>query len=274
VFFTDDDLRLKHASTAFEDALPTTDFEIVGRVLRFSGHDLAALKARATDPSGQDWVSTTEALSAYLCQTVYRARLKFLQSQSMSHAADSQLLPGFWTSIDMRPSDRLNLPPGYFPNCIYPPYTNSLHPCIADCPLWEVAKSVHDLIREVDPKRMRMTTQWIAAREDKSRIRVGFLFGKGSFTAIQWCKMNMYAGNDFDVAANGEQILPALVSPPFMPTSLFDGLAFMLATNEKDFRSSEKPIIPLTPSMDVNLSVIKPLWDILDADEEFRRFYA
>jgi hypothetical protein len=274
VFFADDDPRLKSTSTGFEDALPTADFDIDGRVLHFSGHDLAALKARATDPSGQRWVSTTEALSAYLCQTVYRARLKFLQSQGMADAADSQLLPGFWTSIDMRRSDRLNLPPSYFPNCIYPPYTNSLHPSIADCALWEVAESVHDLIREVDPEQMQMTTQWIAAREDKSRIRVDFLFGKGSFTAIQWSKMNMYAGNDFDVAANGDQILPALVSPPFMPTALLDGLAFLLATNEKVCQSPEKPTIPPTPSMDVNLSVIKPLWDILDADEEFRRFYS
>lgn len=29
--------------------------------------------------------------------------------------------------------------------------------------------------------------------------------------------------NYFDVAANGEEILPALVSPPFVPTSLLDG---------------------------------------------------
>ncbi|KAF5236479.1 hypothetical protein FANTH_11247 [Fusarium anthophilum] len=271
-FFTDDDPRLKNASTAFDDAFPTADFEIVGRVLRFSGHDLAALKARATDPSGQGWVSTTEALSAYLCQTVYRARLKFLQSQGMSYAANSKLLPGFWTSMDMRGSDRLNLPPKYFPNCIYSPYTNSLHPSIADCPLWEVAKSIHNLIREVDPKLMRMTTQWIAATEDKSRIRVGFIFGKGSFTAIQWCKMNMYAANYFDVDANGEQILPALVSPIFTPTSLLDGLAFLLATNEKVCLSSEKPAPP-TASIDVNISVIKPLWNILDADKEFQRFY-
>jgi hypothetical protein len=86
--------------------------------------------------------------------------------------------------------------------------------------------------------------------------------------------MNMYAGNDFDVAANGEQILPALVSPPFMPTALLDGLAFLLAINEKVCQSPEKPTIPPTPSMAVNLSVIKPLWDILDADEEFQRFYS
>ena len=82
----------------------------------------------------------------------------------------------------------------------------------------------------------------------------------------------MYAGNHLDVAANGEQIYPALVSPPFTPTSLVDGLAFLLATQEKIGMSSEKSVPPM-PSMDVNLSLIKPLWDMLDSDEEFRRFY-
>ncbi|KAH6620991.1 transferase family-domain-containing protein [Chaetomium sp. MPI-SDFR-AT-0129] len=272
-FFTEDDPRLEEASAGFEDTPPSANFEVVGRVLRFSGHDLAALKAQASDPSGQGWVSTTEALSAYLCQKVYRARLKFLQSQGMLPAVASKMFPGFWISIDMRGSERLNLPPKYFPNCIYPPYTNSLHPSIADCPLWEVARSVHDLIRDVDPERMRMTTQWIAAQPDKSRIRVGFLFGKGSFTVTQWCKMNMYEGNDLDIAANGEPIRPALVAPPFTPISLVDGLAVLLGTNEPIYQSSEQARPSPIPSIDVNLSFIKPLWDIFDADEEFRKFY-
>ena len=98
-----------------------------------------------------------------------------------------------------------------------------------------------------------------------------FVFGKGSFTVTQWCKMSMYAGNAFDVAANGEQIPPTIVAPPFTPSSLLDGLAFLLATNEQVCQSSEKPAPP-TPSVDVNLSIIKPLWDILDADEQFRKF--
>lgn len=46
---------------------------ITGQVLRFSGKQLQELKRLATDPSGNDWVSTFEALCTYLYQQVYRA---------------------------------------------------------------------------------------------------------------------------------------------------------------------------------------------------------
>src|SRR5277367_2716207 len=51
---------------------------VLGRFLRFSGLELNALKAHATDPndspSSDNWISTFDALSAHLYQRVYRAR--------------------------------------------------------------------------------------------------------------------------------------------------------------------------------------------------------
>ena len=263
VYYTKDDPRLASLSAAaLDDAPPAAVFEVSGRILRFSSRDLAALKEKATDPSSGSWVSSTEALSAYLCQRVYQA----LQSQGVSlSAARAQTPPGFWISMDMRGPDRLNLNPRYFPNCIYPPYTNELHSSLADCTLPDVARSVHDLIRSVDPERMMKTTEWIAAQPDKSDIRVGFIFGRGSFTVSQWSKMDMYKGNHFEVTKNGNPVLPSLVSPPFTDVSRVDGLAMLLATDERAVGQ---------PSIDVNLSVIQPLWDILDADDEFRKYYS
>ena len=271
-YMTEDDPRLKElaASAGLADTVPDAGFKIDGRVLRFTGRDLAALKEQATDPSGNGWVSSTEALSAFLCQRVYQARLQFLTSRKMQaeEAAPQQLNPGFFISIDMRPPNRLNMQPRYFPNCIYAPYTNSLHPTLSDCPLWKAASSVHHMIRSVDPETMEKTTQWVAAQPDKGRIRIGFVFGKGSFTVSQWNKMNVYKGNAFDVMDSGAGILPSLVSPPFTQISLVDGLGMLLATEEQVSPGSRDG-----PSVDVNLSMIQPLWDILDKDSNFRKYY-
>ncbi|KAL6849657.1 hypothetical protein ACO1O0_009200 [Amphichorda felina] len=270
VYMTDDDPRLVASSAGMEDMPPEPSHSVIGRVLRFSADHLASLKAQSTDPSGKGWVSSTEAVSAFLYQRIYRARLQALQAQE---DAAARLSPGFWISIDMRSPDRLGMKPQYFPNCIYPSYANSLVPSLADCPLWEVAGAVHHLIRSVDPERMRKTTMWVAAQPDKARVRVNFVFGKGSFTVSQWCKMNMYRGNDFDVGAGGEPVRPALVSPPFTPISLVDGLAMILATEEQLETGSDSSAKTSVSGVDVNLSAIAPIWEILDMDEEFVKYY-
>ena len=74
----------------------------------------------------------------------------------------------------------------------------------------------------------------------------------------QWNKFDMYAGNVFEVP-------PVLVSTPFTPISLLDGLAYFLPTEEQGTGGD-------TGAIDVNVSLSEPLWNIIDQDEEFRRF--
>lgn len=243
---------------------PTPDAEaappVLGRILRFTGHDLKALKDLATDPNGDGWVSTFEALSAYLYQTAYRARVQLLKTRGVPEStAASQISRGFWASIDAR--SRLNLPDHYFPNAVYCPYTYSPHKLLADGPLWQVAKSLHDLIRSVEPHQMDMTNRWVAAQPDKSRIRLDYSFSNGSFTVSQWAKFDMYLGVDFDVDENGKPIPPVLVPPPFTEVSRVDGLAMILSTEEQFHRamqggsaSSSEPC-----AMEVNLTLSEPL---------------
>jgi hypothetical protein len=69
----------------------------------------------------------------------------------------------------------------------------------------------------------------------------------------QWNKFDMYAGSVFDVG-------PVLVSPPFTQSSLVDGLAYFLLTEELATGGDAGAI-------DVSLSLIKPVWDIMDQDE-------
>ncbi len=254
---------------------------VVGRVLRFSSHELAALKAHATDPNGGGWISTFEALSAHICQCVYRARLQLLTAQGMTlSAASSELSPEFLTPVNWRAPDRLNFPPRYFPNALFCSYNTLPHDMIANGPLCQVAKAIHDLMRMMSPEDARQTLRWIAAQPDKSRVKDGFRYAKGSFLVSQWCKFDMYLGVDFDIDMHGEVVSPALVSPPFTPISLVDGLAYFLATEEQLQRATPRPISVVEYqsfagggcAIDVNLALSEPLWPILDQDESFRQF--
>ncbi|KAL2815114.1 transferase [Aspergillus granulosus] len=201
---------------------------ITGRVLRFTGDLLQDLKRLATEPSGKNWVSTFEALSAYLYQLIYRARAQLLLSQGVPPTEVSkQLLRGFWASIDMRDSRRLNLGPNYFPNAIYPPYRM-------------VAKALHELIRAVDVQQMEKTTRWIAVQPDKSRIRVGFTFVDGNFTISQWSRFKMYVSVEFDADGDGNPVHPILVAPPFTEISRVDALAMILSTDGDLVRAAEQ----------------------------------
>ncbi|GKZ31871.1 hypothetical protein AbraIFM66950_000782 [Aspergillus brasiliensis] len=121
-------------SSYYVDENPSTDPEteppappnqpapppVLSRVLRFSSPKLQELKAQATDPNGRDWISTNDALVAYLYQLTYRARLQHLTAQGVPETtALNQLSTGIFSSINMRSPTRLNLSPRYFPNCVY-----------------------------------------------------------------------------------------------------------------------------------------------------------
>ncbi|KAK9365492.1 transferase family-domain-containing protein [Lipomyces kononenkoae] len=274
-YYVEDSLKEPSESPAPSTELPAGP-PVVGRVLRFSGRDLNALKELATDPSGHGWVLTFEALCAYLYQRVYLARLE-LHSQGVSlPAATAQLSRGFWASIDIRDPTRLNLPARYFANAVYCPHTYAPHDLLADRPLWQVAKFLHDLIRSVDPQQMEQTTKWVAAQPDKSRIKLDYSFFNGSFTVSQWSKFNMYMDVDFDVDEHDKAIPPVLVSPPFTEISLLDGLAMILSTEEQFYRATEEGDSPSSAevpcAIDVNLTLSEPLWTILDRDEQFQKF--
>ncbi|KAE8164134.1 transferase family-domain-containing protein [Aspergillus tamarii] len=251
---------------------------VIGRVLRFPGPELQKLKTLATDPSPQtqSWVSTSDALSAYLYQRSYQARFQHLKSQGMSSSkAASELSRGFWASINFRSRDRLNLHPRYFPNAVYCPTAYHSHELLADKPLWQVAKALHEQVHSVDSSIMERTMKWVAAQPDKSRIKVNFEFGNGSFIVSQWTKFDMYVGVNFDVDVDGKPITPALVSPPFTEISLVDGLAMMLSTEEQTLQDRGKSDVQedrVPCAIDVNLTLSEPLWEILDRDDEFRKF--
>ena len=233
---------------------------VVGRFLRFSSLELKALKALATNPNeppSDAWISTFDALSAHLYHHVHRARLK-LRAKDPTQPTLSP--PDFLTPVNIR--TRLDLPPRYFPEALLTVYTTLPLDILADGPLWQLAKAVHELTRTTSTTSkddMNGTIKWIALQPEKQKIRQGFRYGTGSFMVSQWNKVDMYVGTTFDVR-------PVMVSTPFTSISLMDGLVYFLPTEEQGTSGEDSEAI------DVNMALSEPIWDILDQDEEFRRF--
>lgn len=255
----------------------TIEQPVIGRMLRFSGSDLLALKSRGCDQNPEGWVSTFEALTAYLYQLVYRTRIQYIVSCGDSiESAASKISPGLWASLNVRGKERLDLSPRYFPNAVHATCMEGSHKILAHRDVRDVATAVHKMIRSEDKQRILQTTRWIAAQPDKGLIRVNFTFGNGNFTVSQWSGFDMYSGVYFHVDGSGDPIHPTLVAPPFTEISRVDGLAIILSTEESMERTASRTACPgsdLRCAIDVNLTLSEPLWHILDRSSEFQRLY-
>ncbi|KAJ6513151.1 transferase [Mycena sanguinolenta] len=235
---------LFHAEPPSTVALPPYPPE--GRILRFSSARLKALKAEATDPNGSGWVSTFDALAAYLYQCVHRARLQ-LSAKDSNFGELSR--PDFMTAVNLR--SRMGLPTHYFPNKVFAIYTAIPADTLANGPLWQVAKVMHDLPRSsflTQKDEIDRSLKWLAAQPDMRKVSRKFQYGNGSFMVSQWYKFDMYAGAVFDVA-------PVLVSRPFTQSSLMDGLVYLLPTDEISAGGD-------VGAIDVRMSLSAPLWEL------------
>ena len=288
------------ATTSFEDgAAPVTASPltaptgpqlipdpVVGRVLRFSAGELHALKAHASDPSSGGWVSTFDALAAHLYQRVHVARAQSMREKGLEPSA---LSTDFLTPINCRGADRLNLPPRYFPNALICTYFTLPAEKLATAPLSTIAKAVHDSVRQLGQQEVIDTVRWLRAQPDPSRITQGFRYENGGFMISQWSRFPMYSSSALDVDEQDRPIPPILVSTPFTPISLLDGLAYILPTEDQWIEASAEGAATKTcpasssasssfgspnvgHSLDLNLALSEPLWTILDRDPLFRPF--
>ncbi|KPA86063.1 Transferase family protein [Leptomonas pyrrhocoris] len=214
------------ASPALPLPLPSPP-EVVGRELYFSTDELEELKRRATPSSNRNgWVSTFEALSAFLWQCVYRARCAVCACDSrMAHDTSTWPVTDYLTSINLR--DRFLDPStgeaaDYFPVGCFAPVTKVRPKVLRDGPLHELAAAVHAMLRspELSPNEVQRTVRWIAAQPDRSRIRNRF--AAGGFMLSAWNKFDIYGST----ACAGTQ--PVLVSTPFTCISLLDVLGYIL----------------------------------------------
>ncbi|CAI7565837.1 unnamed protein product [Penicillium viridicatum] len=218
-----------------------------------------------------------ELVSAYLYQRIYQARIQVLRDKGLTPDPDAlRPLRDFGTTMDMRDSTRLKLPARYFPNAVYCPSTSASHKLLEKGALWKVAQVVHDLIHSVDMDSVKQQFEWIAAQPNKGQIRLKTL-PRSCLVATQWTKGKTYVGVDFDVADDGKRIPPSLVSPAFSEGYRVDGLAMILSTEEevpsrRNRHSSTRANIP--HAVDVNLTLDRSVWDVLNKDPHFRALHS
>lgn len=277
LFWYADDQKPKPDPVDAPSAVAEDGDPIVGHTLHFSSEFLTLLKKKATNPSGQGWVSAFESVSAYLCQTIYKARLRLLEAQGVSSSsAASQLRQGFRGSVDTRDPSRLGLGSRYFGNASLSILTHIEHSILAEGELWQVAEVIHNLVRSMGQANMERITKWFAAQPDKSRLKMDFDFGTGNFVVSQWSRHEMYSGVDFETDLDGHPVVPALVAPPFTEVSLMDGLALMVSSPPKEASESNEDEAPSTSgvprAIDAIFSVSEPAWKFWIEEETFRKF--
>ena len=232
---------------------------VIGRVLRFSSKEIDSLKAHATDPSGTGWVSTFDALSAHIWQRVYSCRVQLRKSEEQPY---TDLSRDFLTSVNYRKT--LDLAPRYFHNALFTPFDSIPHGVLVSRPLWPVAKAVHDIARSISHDSAERTVRWIATQPDKRQIRWRFNGSYGSTMISAWNKFDIYNGAVFDTG-----VPPALVSQPFTPISLVDGLVYFLPT---EAQAQQHLGTGSSADVDVYLALSEPVWPVLDNDPLFRQF--
>ncbi|KAF7528341.1 hypothetical protein PCG10_000949 [Penicillium crustosum] len=243
--------------------------------LRFHGQDLISLKTAATDPNAKGQTSFTrfELVSAYLYQRIYQARIQVLRNKGLTPDPGTlQSLREFGTTMDMRGSPRLKLPTRYFPNAVYCPSTSASHELLEKGALWQVAQIVHDAIHSVDIDSVKQQFEWIAAQPNKSLIKLKKVLPRGCLVSTQWSRGKTYVGVDFDATADGRRIPPSLVSPAFSEGYRVDGLAMILSTEEEVPRRQKRRSLPgvsIPHAVDVNLTLDRSVWDVLNNDPDF-----
>lgn len=226
-----------------------------GRVLRFTHSDLIRIKSLATDPtpahtpstSSPEWISTFDALNAFLHQRIYiaRHRLRLLHPH-----LPALTYPDLLSPVDIR---RYILSPQYTGNAVFSTYASFSPSDLLTCPLYTLARSVHAMTRQsgvTDPGIIKSTIEWMAYHQTSSsgsKIGNGFRIGNASLMLSQWNKLDMYTLATFDRGVG-----PSLVAPPFTPISLLDGLGYYLPTPNRD------------GGIDVYLSLSDDVWSELD----------
>ena len=226
-----------------------------GRVVRYTAQKLDELKDLASAPG--KWVSTFDALSAYLCRRITLAKL------ASGIVPPDLMSRDFLTSVNYRGTDRLNTPSRYLYNCILTPTTTL--PSVHETTLAETSQLIHDLVRRVSADEAQRSVRWIAAQPDTRAIRWRFDPRPGSFMVSAWNKFDVYAGTAFELDEEGKGIAPLLVAPPFTPISLVDGLVYYLPTEKQATDTASR-------DLDVYIALSEPVWTVLDKDHSLERW--
>jgi hypothetical protein len=250
-FFLEGDERDQALQASMPKTSPNqTRIKARGRVLRLSKSELGRIKLSATQGDGLSWISTFDALTAYLMQKIHHARVSLYERDDRaSSLGRAELL----TPVNLRRT--LGLGANSFPNAT----TNAIKVFNSELSnggsLPAIALAVHKMTRKPSLQskaEIDEALDWIASRPEKNRIKQDFLFRSGSFMLTQWNKIEMYTRCQFE-----EGTRPVLIAPPFTAISTMDGLGYYLPCSNVDEEGG----------VDVYLALDERVWHILDSSQ-------
>lgn len=221
---------------------------VLGRSLQFSASAIATLKQQATDPNDSSFrASSFTALAAHLWQRIHRARTTHAKTlPEEERSAYSKSLYG--TSVDF--TRHFGLPKQSFGNTFVARAMELDSSRLEQAKLWEISKTIRDLVRDVSEDETRKLANWIAAQPKKSDIQLGFNFNTPTLLiTIGWHSFSFYSGAELDI--------PPVFASPICMESLAPGMVCFVESKDKD------------GSLEAIASLKASTWDLLDADEEF-----
>ena len=237
-----------------KDTVPKMDHDrplskVTGKYLYLTAETLRDIKLQAQDNhSPEMWITTFDALSAYIYQAVHRARLR-LRVLDATMPPISQL--DFYTVIDLRSRLSPHLDSDYPFNARLA-VQSTCSPDLLEGGPELLAKKIHRATRAsslTDPDSLDKTLKWLAVQPNMANVSTGFVHGSGSLLVSQWNKFELYS-TIFETA-------PVLASTPFTPSTLLDGLVYFLPTKAEG-------------DIQLCIALTEEIWTILDADLQFR----
>jgi len=237
-----------------KDTIPKMDHEsplskVIGKYLYLTAETLKNIKLQARDKSNPEtWITTFEALSAYIYQAVHRARLR-LRVMDTTMPPISQL--DFYTVIDLRSRLSPHLDSDYPFNARLA-VLSTCSPDLTEGGPELLAKKIHRATRTLfltDPDSLDKTLKWLAVQPNMANVSTGFVHGSGSLLVSQWNKFDLYS-TIFETA-------PVLASTPFTPSTLLDGLVYFLPTRAEG-------------DIQLCMALMEDTWTTLEADVGIR----
>ncbi|CEH18414.1 hypothetical protein CBOM_04816 [Ceraceosorus bombacis] len=229
---------------------------VIGRVLRFSAKHQSELKSLATNPGANEgeYITTFDALCAYVLQQTYRARTSPTRLPSCSPDRCNFLTPSDWRKA-------LNLPPNHTPNTCFVNFCDLTPELVLDGPAHAIARAVHQVSRSLSLADAKSQLRWLCAQADKSKAQLAFSYGDGSLLLSSWLKMDLYDALSLSLAQRGPEerrIRPAVTFTPFTQVSLIDGLGYFLPIPPSSSMDGE------ASSVDLALALKESVWREMD----------
>lgn len=203
-------------------SFPPPPVPVIGRALYLSEATQRGLVAAATSGDGDGWVSTFEAVGAWLLRLSYQARARISPGTAPS---DSFLAP-----INLR--GVLGLGAGYLFNGSLVSTAAVDRGLLTGDALAPIAAAIHRLVRapcNTETSVAQETVTWLAAQKDPSCI--GTSFTPGGLQLSAWNKFDLYGAATLDDR-------PTLAVTPFTHISLMDGLCYVLPSSAPNSRDA------------------------------------